>query len=133
MLVLPSVFLGATGYAILGLMPVDLLAEPTLHGMIRVVGYCIFDLGSLGLVLFLGAASLAKIQSAEPPRWLAWWGLATAAASFAGMFWIASAELDGPLMMVSLLARGSFLLWVAAAGAWFYRTTPLRLSASPAA
>lgn len=121
-LIMVSVFLGAAGYAVFALLPTDLWSGATLVGLIRLQEYCVFDLGGLAVALFAGATSLGILRSERAWRWLGYWGLATAVASIVSALWIVTADFHGPLYVLCMVARASFLFWIAAAGAWLLRT-----------
>jgi hypothetical protein len=124
LLVTTTVVIASVTYAVLGLIPLDELSDSVLRATIIGNAYTIFGIGSVAVALYLGAASLAILQSERSPRWLAWWGIATGAVSLAGTLWSISADFDGPLFGLNVAGRGSFLAWVTAAGLWLLRATP---------
>lgn len=127
LLVLISVFVGALGYATLGLIPAHGMSASVLSAITMGLMYDIFGVGSFAIALFTCAASAAILQS-ERARWLAWWGFGTAAASLAGTFMFIFEDFDGPWYGLTGVARASFLAWVVATGLWLRArsTTPAR-------
>lgn len=120
-LILISVFIGATSYAVMGAPGGD-LSDSVLQAYLMDNNYAIFVPGSFAIALFVGSSSLVMLRVGGGPRWLSWWGLATAAVSLVGALWIISADLEGALYGISLLARASFLAWIVATGVWLVRS-----------
>lgn len=123
LLVMIAVFMGSVSYAVLA-VPGDPLSSSVLRATLMDNSYSILVVGNFPVALFIGAASLAVMRSQRPSRWLGWWGLATAAASLVAALWIVSADLDGSLYGLGLLARASFLAWLLATGVWMIRSRP---------
>lgn len=131
LLVMISVFVSTVLYAVLGIVPAAELSDSVLRAVVLANFYAIFGSGSFAVACFLGAASAAMLESDGGPRWLGWWGMATAAASLVGVLSLTSLSFDGVLFGLASLARLSFLAWVVATGLWM-RAKGRRPASQPA-
>lgn len=135
-LVTVTIVLAEMILAVFGLAP-DALSDSVLGALLMANAYAIFVAGNLAGALFVGPASLAMVGSQSPVRWLGWAGIVTAGLGLIGALWLVNGDATGPLFGLTVLSRALFLLWVAVAGVWLYRSpatdrsdmTPTRLSA----
>ena len=75
-----------------------------------------------GLALFLVGASMAMLRGGMFARWLAWFGLAAAAANAVGALWPIDGDPEGALTVVGIVGFIATLVWVVFAGSTMVRT-----------